>query len=44
MSQDITTAAKNFDDFIAEWSGLNTLVQIALIANNQNLNSEREAM
>lgn len=27
MSQDITSVAKNFDAFIAEWSGLNTLLQ-----------------
>jgi hypothetical protein len=27
MSQDITAVAKNFDSFIAEWSGLNTLLK-----------------
>lgn len=29
MSTDITAVAKNFDAFIAEWSGLNTLLKTA---------------
>ena len=44
MSQDITAVAKNFDNFIAEWSGLNTMFQNVQTANNQNYKNGKKVI